>query len=221
MAVAEAIKGRHSVAVDGMSGKKSLRLVGLDDLPPETWSYSGFADNSSICFEQCAFTSIPPGIGACTALESLTLVGCPNLKSLDEPMPPSLQRICIVDCPCLKALPPKMAGITHCTIERCGVLKRIKASMFSPAILRSLVIGECVRLERIPDFFDKTPALTNLCVSKCPLVEAMPASFGSLPKTTTIRASKNGPDWPLPTVIMRGPRAILQHINSAKKKQGH
>ena len=219
MAVAEAIRGRYSVAVEGMSEKTSIRLVGVGDLPPETWSDPMFAKASSICFDQCTFVGIPPGIEACTNIESLTFANCANIKSFDENMPVSLQRICIVDCPSLEALPPKMAGITHCTIERCSKLARIRAIMFSPAILRSLVIGECPRLERIPDFFDKTPALTNLCVSKCPMVKAMPASFGALSKTTTVRATKNGPDWPLPTVIMRGPRAIRQHLNSIQSKR--
>ncbi|KAL8497396.1 hypothetical protein ACS0TY_020913 [Phlomoides rotata] len=124
--------------------------------------------------------SLPPSIGALTALESLSISHCEELKSLPREMVglTSLQTLEIIQCSGLISLPDEsmqgLVSLRSLSIENCSSLCSLPHTMQNLAALEHLTVMYCPNLVHL-HVMQEFRALQSLNILSC-------ASFKSLPR---------------------------------------
>ncbi|KAM5554912.1 putative disease resistance protein RGA3 [Rosa sericea] len=183
-----------------------MNVKGLTSLPEGTLS-----NNKNLAYleiRSCQdLTSIGPDVlmGCCTALRSLNISKCPNLRYLPEGLHPqclkrliidnceslefipiaegltSLQELSILGCPKLCSLP---MGLESCTslemleIGSCSKITSIPIGHGLP-LLRGLDIVDCLQLSSLPSWLEYCTSLQNLSIRNCDKLTSI--SLHSLP----------------------------------------
>ncbi|PRQ48999.1 putative P-loop containing nucleoside triphosphate hydrolase, leucine-rich repeat domain, L [Rosa chinensis] len=124
-------------------------------------------------------TYLPKGIRRLTSLQSLSFVGCVNLKSLGEEIQflNNLRKLAICSCDKLESLPPNMKHMTALDTLGVGDCEKLQLmrSGEGPRGLRSLII-ENSSLEALPPWLieDSADTLQSIYLGGCHNLTALP-----------------------------------------------
>ncbi|XWS21355.1 hypothetical protein CRYUN_Cryun30bG0048500 [Craigia yunnanensis] len=164
---------------------RTLSTLVIDSFPELTFIPKVLPENCSRLMSLTVIScpnlrTLPTNLGKITTLKSLKIGWCEMLESLPHGFANiiSLENLDIIECPSLVTLPKqsleRLSSLRSLSIENCNGLTSLPTGMLHAIALERLTIMYCSNLASLPDGLQNLLALKSLTILSCPELASLP-----------------------------------------------